>query len=90
MKKQLLVIWNHTKKLWWIIWKPLKIILGTISILVGIPGLIIPSIPGIPLILLGLYFLGVIKKEDIKKWKDIIKFKMIELNKKLKEKFKCH
>ena len=53
--------------------KVFKKILGVTLIIIGIIGLFLPIIQGILLILAGLLLLGV-KKEQIKKWINKLKF----------------
>ncbi len=48
--------------------RPIKIVIGIVFLLLGIAGLLLPILPGWLFILLGLVWLGVIEKEDIKRW----------------------
>ena len=53
--------------------KILKKILGVILIIIGIIGLFLPILPGVLVIIAGLFLLG-IKVEDVKKWFGKLKF----------------
>lgn len=53
--------------------KILKSILGAILVLAGIIGFFVPIVPGIVLVAVGLFVLG-IQKEQIKEWLKKIKF----------------
>jgi len=48
--------------------KPIKITIGVFLLIVGVAGLVLPIIPGIVFIVLGLVWLGIVEKEDIKRW----------------------